>query len=68
MKLLLDHYENLEQSPPPPTQPPVADQPPVDLDALSLDELLALTAGTWKHGDGLAWQAALRGEWDERRP
>jgi hypothetical protein len=24
------------------------------------------TAGIWRHGDGLAWQHALRDEWDER--
>ncbi len=26
--------------------------------------LLKKTAGTWKHGDGLAWQLKLRAEWD----
>lgn len=31
-------------------------------------ELVGAVRGTWKHGDGLAWQQALRGEWDEPRP
>jgi metal-responsive CopG/Arc/MetJ family transcriptional regulator len=26
--------------------------------------LLKKTAGTWKNGDGLAWQLKLRAEWD----
>jgi len=28
--------------------------------------LLKKTAGTWKNGDGLAWQLKLRSEWDQR--
>lgn len=31
-----------------------------------LDDLLAQTSGTWKKGDGLAWQRRLRDEWDDR--
>lgn len=31
----------------------------------ALDEVLALTAGLWRHGDGLAWQQRLRGEWND---
>lgn len=26
--------------------------------------LLARTRGLWRHGDGLAWQQQLRGEWE----
>ncbi len=31
----------------------------------ALDEVLARTAGLWRHGDGLAWQQRLRGEWND---
>lgn len=34
--------------------------------APTFDELIDAARGTWRHGDGLAWQRALRGEWDER--
>ena len=27
--------------------------------------LLAKTAGTWPHGDGLAWQQVIRDEWSQ---
>ena len=30
---------------------------------LSTDDLLAKTRGTWKQGDGLAWQRRLRDAW-----
>lgn len=30
------------------------------------DGLLENTRGIWRHGDGLAFQQRLRGEWDER--
>jgi len=30
----------------------------------SFDELLERVSGTWKHGDGLAWQRKIRGEWE----
>lgn len=30
---------------------------------VSTDDLLARTRGTWKRGDGLAWQRKLRDEW-----
>ncbi len=29
----------------------------------SFEDLLERTRGTWKHGDGLAWQRRLRDEW-----
>lgn len=29
-------------------------------------QLLRKTRGTWKHGDGLAFQRRLRGEWESR--
>ena len=32
--------------------------------APSLEELLRVTAGTWRHGDGLAYQQRIRKEWD----
>jgi hypothetical protein len=32
----------------------------------TFDELVEASRGTWKHGDGLAWQEKLRGEWDGR--
>lgn len=32
-------------------------------DEPSFSELLAETAGTWRHGDGLDYQRALRDEW-----
>ncbi len=32
----------------------------------SLKALLERTRGTWKQGDGLAWQNKLRAEWDKR--
>lgn len=32
----------------------------------SFAELVRSVRGTWKHGDGLRWQMALREEWDER--
>ncbi|TAK44035.1 MAG: CopG family transcriptional regulator [Betaproteobacteria bacterium] len=31
------------------------------------ERLLRETAGTWKRGDGLAWQRRLRREWTSRR-
>ena len=31
----------------------------------ALDAGIVHTAGIWTHGDGLAWQVRLRGEWDE---
>ena len=31
----------------------------------ALDEVLARTAGLWRHGEGLAWQQRLRGEWND---
>lgn len=31
-----------------------------------LEDLLKQTSGTWKQGDGLAWQRRLRDEWDDR--
>jgi hypothetical protein len=33
----------------------------------SLEQLLRRTAGSWREGDGLAYQRAVRGEW-ERSP
>ncbi|MCA1978060.1 MAG: hypothetical protein LDL19_02375 [Thiobacillus sp.] len=32
----------------------------------ALEAGVARTRGIWRHGDGLAWQNQLRGEWDER--
>lgn len=32
----------------------------------SFDELLERTSGTWKQGDGLAWQRRMRSEWQDR--
>jgi len=29
-------------------------------------DLLTATRGTWRHGDGLAWQERLRDEWEDR--
>ncbi|MFZ5493208.1 MAG: ribbon-helix-helix protein, CopG family [Pseudomonadota bacterium] len=29
-----------------------------------LADVLERTAGLWRHGDALAWQQRLRGEWD----
>ncbi len=29
----------------------------------ALDDVLARTAGVWRHGDGLTWQQRLRAEW-----
>lgn len=34
-----------------------------DIPAPSIDTLLDRTRGTWRHGDGLAWQDKLRDEW-----
>lgn len=34
----------------------------------SFAELVQTVRGTWKHGDGLRWQRAIREEWDERAP
>ncbi len=34
----------------------------------TFEELLDAVKGTWKHGDGLRWQEALRGEWADRTP
>lgn len=31
----------------------------------ALDDVLARTAGLWRHGDALTWQQRLRGEWDD---
>jgi Ribbon-helix-helix protein, copG family len=31
----------------------------------SLEQLLRQTAGSWREGDGLAYQQAIRGEWEE---
>ncbi len=31
----------------------------------SLEQLLQQTAGSWRAGDGLAYQQAVRGEWEE---
>jgi len=30
----------------------------------SLEQLLRRTAGSWREGDGLAYQRAVRGEWE----
>lgn len=30
----------------------------------TFDELLQRVRGTWKNGDGLAWQKKMRAEWD----
>lgn len=30
------------------------------------EDLLKQSSGSWKEGDGLAWQQRLRGEWDDR--
>jgi hypothetical protein len=30
---------------------------------VSLRRALEVTAGSWREGDGLAWQEKLRGEW-----
>lgn len=35
-------------------------------EAPALEELLEQSRGTWKHGDGVAYQQALREEWQER--
>lgn len=32
----------------------------------SRTELLERTRGSWQHGDGLAWQRAMRAKWDDR--
>ncbi len=32
----------------------------------TFDEVVEASRGIWKHGDGLAWQEKLRGEWDGR--
>jgi hypothetical protein len=32
----------------------------------SREQLLARTRGTWTNGDGLAWQRAIRADWDHR--
>ena len=36
-----------------------------DRDDPPLEELLASTRGTWRHGDGLAYQRRLRDEWGQ---
>ncbi len=34
----------------------------------SLEQLLQRTAGSWKEGDGLAYQQSIRDEWEEESP
>lgn len=36
-----------------------------DRDNPPLPELLNSTRGTWRHGDGLAYQRGLRDEWEQ---
>lgn len=33
------------------------------LESLPFDQLLQRTSGSWKRGDGLAYQRKMRGEW-----
>jgi predicted transcriptional regulator len=36
-------------------------------DPAQIGRLLSETAGTWKHGDGLAYQKRLRRDWNRRK-
>jgi Ribbon-helix-helix protein, copG family len=38
-----------------------------ELDSPSMDQLLQETSGSWKLGDGLAYQRRVRGEWKKNR-
>ncbi len=42
----------------------VVDEKPVSVSDDKFDELLQQTKGTWKSGDGLAYQVKLRDEWE----